>query len=86
MKHGVGPRKERLTLSALTNLNTHSDPFVRYFAGEIDYTATLTVGNPSSVSCIDAGVTHDGITEVIVNGKSLGVKWYGDRVFPLGNE
>jgi hypothetical protein len=83
MKHGVEPRTESRTLGTLIDLNTHSDPFVRYFAGEVDYTATVTVDDPSPVSWIDAGVTYDGITEVIVNGHSLGVKWYGDRIFPL---
>jgi hypothetical protein len=83
MKHGVEPRTESRTLPALVDLTTHTDPFVRHFAGEIDYSTVLQVDDPSAVRWIDAGLTHNGITEVIINGQSLGVKWYGDRIFPL---
>lgn len=83
LKHGVEDRTQSLTLSSLVDLQTLSDPSIRYFGGVIDYTTTLRVEEPTTVSWIDTGVTYDGITEVILNGESLGVKWYGDRVFPV---
>ncbi len=75
----------RTRLSALTDLSALPQKELNAFGGTLDYTATIRVDDPSALEWIDAGLTHDGVTEVILNGESLGVKWYGDRIFPLGS-
>lgn len=84
-RHGVDGSVREYDFDSLVDLNTLPLPELSRFAGVIDYTTTLDVDDPARVAWLDAGLTHYGITEVLVNGRSLGVRWYGDRVFPLGD-
>ena len=52
-----------------------------HFSGTIIYKKQIEVDN-SIPEFIDLGVVY-GVTELLVNGKSCGIKWYGHRVYPL---
>ena len=57
------------------------DDATKYFAGTVTYSAKVPTEN-RKFSVIDLGEVY-GVSEVFVNGKPLGVKWYGNRVFPV---
>ncbi len=52
------------------------------FSGTAIYRATLNVADKSKADCLNLGKVY-GVSELIVNGKSLGVQWYGRRIYPL---
>lgn len=52
------------------------------FSGTAIYRVTLNVADKSRVECINLGKVY-GVSELIVNGKFLGVQWYGRRIYPL---
>jgi hypothetical protein len=54
------------------------------FSGTAIYRGSLQVPDKSQVNYLNLGKVH-GISELIVNGKSLGVQWYGRRIFPIND-
>ena len=50
------------------------------FAGTITYTAQLPYDSLGPDPIFDLGAVYD-ICELIVNGESCGVKWYGERIY-----
>jgi hypothetical protein len=60
----------------LKDLKESDDPVLRNFAGEIIYKADFELTD-LNVNRISLGEVNDGVTEVIINGTSLGSKWYG---------
>ena len=50
------------------------------FAGTITYTAHLPLDSIGPDPIFDLGQVYD-ICELIVNGTSCGVKWYGERIY-----
>ena len=59
------------------------DDRLRTFAGVALYKTKLDIPVPDDYSHIDLGVVK-GVSEVIINGRSLGVKWYGSHRYALG--
>lgn len=59
------------------------DPWMKSFAGELYYKTVVKVENPSDITVLDAGKTWWGITGLYLNGKEIGTRWYGDRVFDV---
>ena len=53
------------------------------FSGTAIYSRKVKVSEPAGLA-LNLGKVY-GITEVVVNGKSLGVKWYGRRIFVPGD-
>ena len=53
------------------------------FCGTVIYRKEIDVDNPND-TFLNLGLVH-GISELFVNGESRGVKWYGRRIYPLGN-
>ena len=50
------------------------------FAGTVTYTTHLSLDSLGSDPIFDLGKVYD-ICELIVNGESCGVKWYGERIY-----
>lgn len=73
-------------IDSLQDFNTLPIPWLRHFAGEIYYTTNVNVENPEAITILDAGVTHLGVTELQLNGETIGVKWYGDRRFNVAGK
>lgn len=53
------------------------------FSGTAIYTRKVKIDKPEGLA-LNLGKVY-GITEAVVNGKSLGVKWYGRRIFVPGD-
>jgi hypothetical protein len=51
------------------------------FTGTAVYKRTVETGTPGPV-WLNLGKVW-GVSELLVNGKSCGVKWYGNRIFPI---
>jgi hypothetical protein len=65
-------------------INFNSDQDLRSFAGVIIYQKRFAVQHPEDFHYIDLGEVS-GISEVWLNGESLGVRWYGQPRFLLEN-
>lgn len=58
------------------------DPEWKDFSGSIQYSCTLTLDDKDNFEYLDLGKVH-GHAVVLLNNTSLGVKWYGKRIFPI---
>lgn len=58
------------------------EPF-RHFTGTVIYRHTLHVADKNEIGWLNLGKAH-GVSEVIVNGQSCGVQWYGRRICHVG--
>ena len=71
-----------------TVIQTHFDtlfdlkdrPETQHFAGTIVYRKTI----PNDGNILDLGLV-EGVSEVFVNGQSAGVKYYGRRIYDIGD-
>ena len=71
-----------------TVIHTHFDtlfdlknhPETQHFAGTIIYRKTI----PNNGNNLDLGLV-EGVSEVFVNGQSAGVKYYGRRIYDIGD-
>ncbi len=52
------------------------------FSGTAIYRSSLNVADKSKAECLNLGKVY-GVSELIVNGKSLGIQWYGRRIYPV---
>ena len=72
---------KKVDLDSLRDLKDNPD-FVS-FAGTVIYRNTLTADLPEN-TFINLGKVW-GVSELIINGKSAGIKWYGRRIFTAGD-
>lgn len=76
-----------IQLTALSPLNEHADPGVKYFSGVATYTTTFSLATgvkPGALLRLDLGQVDD-VAEVRVNGKSVGVVWKAPYRVDIGN-
>lgn len=52
------------------------------FAGNAVYENSFSVNNPAGITYLNLGKV-EGVSEVILNGKSLGNRWYGNYVYAV---
>ncbi len=71
----------QMEMEALSDLIRNEE--TKHFAGTVVYEKVFDAGQ-DDFSMIDLGKVH-GITEVSLNGKSLGTRWYGAHVYPAGD-
>lgn len=71
------------TLTRLIDFSQSPDHDLNTFAGTVHYQATFRVAT-SQPLMLDLGAVH-GITEVSVNGKSLGAIWWGRRRYDISD-
>jgi hypothetical protein len=60
-------------------------PELQNFCGTIIYRSRMKVGNPGEAGYLNLGKV-EGISELIVNGMSCGVQWYGRRVYSINDK
>jgi hypothetical protein len=75
----INGKSQQFELDGLTNLidiNTTKE-----FAGEVIYEKSVNI-NSDEIKIIDLGEVH-GVTELSVNGKLIGTKWYGEQVYDI---
>ena len=52
------------------------------FAGSIIYRRIINIDNPEG-TLLNLGIVY-GLSELKVNGNDCGIKWYGRRIYPIG--
>jgi hypothetical protein len=52
------------------------------FAGNAVYQQTFKVNNVTAINTLNLGKVA-GVSEVTLNGKNLGNRWYGDHIYPV---
>ena len=55
---------------------------LKAFAGVLWYEIAVPIASPRELGYLDLGKVH-GISEVVLNGRNLGVKWYGAHRYEL---
>jgi hypothetical protein len=73
--------KQQIEAESLTNLIENSR--TRNFAGEIIYETTINVRS-NNFQYIDLGDVQ-GVSELTLNGKLIGTRWYGAHIYYLKN-
>lgn len=58
------------------------DPDLLSFGGTAIYETSFNVNNPAGISVLSLGKVPD-VTEVTLNGKLLGNRWYGNHVYDI---
>ncbi len=77
----INGEKQQLELNALTDLIEIKN--TKEFAGEVIYEKTINIDS-DKYQYIDLGDVQ-GISELTVNGKLIGTKWYGARIYDVGD-
>jgi len=54
------------------------------FAGVISYRKNIRVDDATAAGIIDLGAVY-GVSEVSLNGKPIGIRWYGQHVYDIGD-
>jgi hypothetical protein len=69
------------TFTELKEFGTSQDTQLNTFAGMVTYKIIISLDH--SPKWLQLGKVHKGVTEVFLNGKKLGVKWYGKPEFNI---
>ena len=77
----INGETQQIKLETLTDLIDNSK--TRDFAGEVIYEKTLTI-HSNSYHYLDLGNVQ-GISELTINGKYMGTRWYGAHIFNIKN-
>jgi len=75
----IGQRSRR-TIDHLIDFGTSDDPVLNTFAGTAVYRTTFKI--PDNACVLDLGEVAD-ISEVTLNGKPIGVRWFGRHVYQI---
>jgi len=70
------------TMSELKDLK--EIPEYAHFAGTVTYKNTLVTDNPGKINYLNLGKVY-GVSTVKLNGKDLGTKWFGHRIYPINH-
>jgi hypothetical protein len=79
LNHYDGSRETR-KLDKLIDFKT--DTVLVGFAGNAVYEQTFNVSNIADINILNLGKVA-GVSEVMLNGKNLGNRWYGDHIYPV---
>ena len=70
-------------MEELADFNEMPFTWLKGFAGTFEYTVTVRIDSPDDYHTLNAGLTHNGVTELTVNGQPAGVRWWGERKFDV---
>ena len=83
----TGIRKDGETFSwemdELVDFSKSTDESKKTFGGELSYNVYLN--NNSNYTHLDLGNVNGGVTELYVNGKNVGKRWYGEAVYDVAD-
>jgi len=82
LSHVNGERKE-ITLARLVNFL--EDNRLKTFAGEAVYEKEIMVDDPAGITGLSLGNVQ-GVSELAINGKKIGVKWYGHHIYDVSGQ
>jgi len=68
--------------AGLTDFGESGNNLVNSFAGEAIYKKSFNI-DETGCDRLDLGNVNEGITEVMLNGKRLGARWYGEHVYDI---
>jgi len=71
---------QKITLPELTDLKLRPD--TQDFSGTIVYYKVINIGNTAGKTYLSLGHIYD-VSELEVNGRPLGAKWYGDHIYDI---
>ncbi len=76
-------RDEKFSLEAdgWFDFGDHQDPRIAHFAGQVSYQTSFDL-EETGWAFLDLGIQQD-VTEVKLNGRDLGVRWWGRHLYPL---
>ncbi len=77
----VDGRVETRTLESLVDLGLSDDPFFQSFGGTVTYRTTFEMDGAGK-GVLDLGRVC-GCSDVTLNGKALGVRWYGEHRYDV---
>ncbi len=75
----INGEKRQITLNSLANLIENEG--TKEFAGEVIYEKTINI-NSDKYGYIDLGDVQ-GVSELTLNGKRIGTKWYGAHLYDI---
>ena len=70
-------------MNELIDFTQSNDNTQSTFGGEIIYKTAFDV--PSGATHIDLGNVNQGVTQLFVNGKAAGTRWYGQAIYPIAD-
>ena len=79
LKH-VNGQNDKLEINNLVDFL--EDDRLKTFAGVVEYEVSVDISEPQDFSNLELGIVR-GISELMVNGKSLGLTWYGFHKYDL---
>lgn len=74
-----------LETDTLFEFTTHPEERVRHFSGVATYRTTFRLENATNL-LLQLGEDQDFISEISLNGKQVGVNWYGTRPFDISQQ
>ncbi len=72
----------KMNMDSLAEFGTSPDSRLNSFAGTVVYSTSFSTSREAE--WLQLGKVNKGVTEVFLNGESLGVNWYGKPVFKIG--
>lgn len=84
--HHIDKSVKEFELVELADLHNLPFKWLRDFAGTLQYSQKVDIADPTTIHTLDAGLTHNGTTELSINGEVVGLKWYGERVFDISDK
>ncbi len=73
------------TFTELVDFKESDDTLLQNFAGKVVYSTSFDAME-TNFDALDLGNINDGVTKVIINGMSLGTKWYGRHVYEIDSQ
>jgi hypothetical protein len=74
-----------LETDTLFEFTTHPEEMVRYFSGAVTYSTTFEWQAGQDV-LLQLGEDQDFISDISLNGKQVGVNWYGSMQFDISQQ
>jgi len=68
----------------LTEFGTSDDPRLNNFAGTVTYSVVFKADKEAYM--LEFGNVNKGVCEVFLNGKRIGLNWYGKPLFKIEEE
>lgn len=81
--HRVDNKTYTWNMTELVDFSQSTDTTQNSFGGEIIY--KTTINDTGDFTHIDLGDVNEGITELFINGKKVGKRWYGKAVYPIAD-
>ena len=70
-------------MKELIDFGQSKDKTQNTFGGELSY--QIILNNDGNYTHLDLGNTNGGVTELYINNKKIGKRWYGKAVYPIAN-